>query len=244
MKKKIIIGNWKLNGNKKEIKNKIKNLIKKIKNKKNEISIAPPIIYLLYTKILLKNNKYITLTSQNIDINLKGSFTGDISGLMLKDIGTKYVIIGHSERKIYHKEKMEIIKKKLIISKQLNIIPILCIGENEKEYNEKKSENICSKQIKYFINKKNYSLLNDIIIAYEPIWAIGTGKNATIDHIYKIYKCIYKIIYKKTKNTKFIYGGSINKKNANNIIKNKFIDGLLIGNTSLNINDFTKIINN
>ncbi len=246
--KKIIICNWKLNGNKKFIKKYIK-ILKKNKKlyKNNKISISPPIIYMDYTNKLIKNTN-ISLTSQNVDINLKGSFTGEISAKMLKKINTKYIIIGHSERRLYHKEKNNILLKKIIITKKVNITPIICIGENINDYNLKISEKICKKQLKYFIKKKGIKIFENIIIAYEPIWSIGTGKNASIKHINKINKTIRKYINNKNKKIKnkfkIIYGGSVNKNNANKIFNLKNIDGLLIGKSSININEFLKIIKN
>ncbi len=248
MKKKIIICNWKLNGDKKFIKNFINKLNKYSKLYNNYIiSISPPIIYMDYTRKLIKN-KNIYLTSQNVDINIQGSFTGDISAKMLKDIYTKYIIIGHSERKIYHKENNKILLKKIIITKKLNMIPIICIGENLNEYKLKISKKICKNQLKYLIRKKGINIIKNSIIAYEPIWSIGTGKNANIKHISKINKSIKKYLINKDINIKnkfkIIYGGSINKINANKIINNKNIDGLLIGKSSLNLKEFINIIKN
>ncbi len=249
MNKKIIICNWKLNGNKKFIKNYIKKL-NKYKNlyKNKEICIAPPIIYMYYLNKLIKKTK-IKLTSQNVDININGAFTGEISAKMLKNINTKYVIIGHSERKKYHFEKNKLLLKKILITKKLNLIPIICIGENIKQYKNNISIKICKKQLKYFIKYKNIEIFKNSIIAYEPIWSIGTGKNASINHINKINKFIkhYLLSFNnnKIKNKfKIIYGGSINPINSKNIISQKNIDGLLIGKSSLNIKNFIKIIKN
>ncbi len=239
--KKIIIANWKLNGNINFIKKYSKEINKEINNfKKIELSISPPTIYLYYLK--KKINKKITLTCQNIDINLKGSFTGETSILMIKDLKIKYIIIGHSERRKNHNENDKNITKKIIISKKNNIIPIICIGENINNYINKKSIDVCISQIKNTIIKNKISTKN-IIIAYEPIWSIGTGKVANIKHIINICKNIKKYIYKKNKEKiKFIYGGSINHKNANEIINNNNIDGLLIGNSSLEPNELIKIL--
>ncbi len=234
--KKLIIGNWKLNGNIKTIKKNIQEIEKNIKTKNCEVSIAPPIIYLQFLKNLTKK---ITITSQNIDKHLEGAYTGEISGYMLKNIGVKYVIIGHSERRKYHLENNKIILKKIKASIKAKLHPILCIGENNKEYDQKKSIQICYKQIK-FIFKKNINILNKLIIAYEPIWAIGTGKNASITHINKIHN----FLKKKTKHQiKILYGGSVNKTNFKNIIIQKNVDGLLIGTSSLDTKIFVKIIN-
>ncbi len=248
MKKKIVIGNWKLNGNKKTIKeNLLKIINSNINTKKCKISIAPPIPYLYLSKYILKNNKNIKLTSQNIDKNIKGAFTGEISGEMLKDINVKYVIIGHSERRKYHLEKNKIILKKLISSIKTKLTPILCIGEKKKNYIQKKSKQICKKQIKFLKNKKIKNIIKKIIIAYEPIWAIGTGISADINHINDIYNTIKNYIIKKTnitkKNLKIIYGGSVNKTNILEIIQKTKIDGFLIGSSSLIPNEFIEIIN-
>ncbi len=246
MKKKIIIANLKLNGNLKYIKKYIEQLNKYINNKIYKILIAPPMLYLYFANKII-TTKNIKLVSQNIDKNLSGSYTGDISGKMLKDINVKYVIIGHSERKKYHKENNKIILKKIIASKKSNLIPIICIGENIKEYIKKKSKKICKKQIKYIIKNKNIKILNNSIIAYEPIWAIGTGKNANIEHIEKINKYIIKYINSKNKNImkniKIIYGGSVNNENIYNIIKNPYIDGLLIGKYSWKVKNFINLLN-
>ncbi len=246
MKKKIIIANLKLNGNLNYIKKYIKKLKKYSYLHKNNIFLAPPILYLYYaTKLIKKSN--INLVSQNIDINLSGSFTGEISAEMIKDIKIKYIIIGHSERKKYHKENNEIILNKIIITKKLNLIPIICIGENIDEYKKNKSIITCKEQIDYIIKNKNIHLLENSIIAYEPIWAIGTGKNANINHINKIHQFIIKYLYSINKNIinkiKIIYGGSINKKNVFNILNNNNVYGLLIGKSSWNIKDFIKILN-
>ncbi len=244
MKRKVIIANWKLNGNRSKIKKYIKKL-KKLNHKNIDISISPPIPYLWFTHLLTKNTN-ITTTSQNMDINISGPFTGEISGENLKDIKVKYVIIGHSERKKYHYENNKTILKKIIIAKKKKITPIICIGENIQEYIKNKSINTCKKQIQYLIEHSNINILENTIIAYEPIWAIGTGKNATTNHINKINNFILDYISKINKdiisNIKIIYGGSVNYKNSYEIISQKNINGLLVGNASTDINKFKKII--
>ncbi len=246
MKKKIIIANFKLNGNLNYIKKYIKKLKKYIYLYKNNIFLAPPILYLYYAKKLTKKSN-INLVSQNIDINLSGSFTGEISAEMIKDIKVKYVIIGHSERRKYHKENNKTILNKIIIAKKLNLTPIICIGENNNEYKKNESIITCKKQIDYIIKNKNINLLKNSIIAYEPIWAIGTGQSASINHINKIHKFILEYLYSINKNIinkiKIIYGGSIDKKNIFNILNNNNVYGLLIGKSSWNIKNFIKILN-
>ncbi len=245
---KIIIANWKLNSNKIKIKNYFKIWKKHNINNKLKIIIAPPIIYIPYIqKILKKYNIYnIKLCAQNIDFHTKGPYTGEISAKMLKDNNIKYVILGHSERKKWHYETNYNILKKIILSKKYNIKPIICIGENINEYINKKSLEICIQQLNYLVKKSNLNIFINTIIAYEPIWAIGTGQSANILHIKNIHKYIKKYLNNinpnNNTNTKVIYGGSINQYNIASIINNKYINGALIGKTSLDIQIFMQSI--
>lgn len=247
MKKSLIVANWKLNGNKKTIKELIYNIKKNISPTKNcEIVIAPPVIYLDYVKKLIDNTK-ITLAAQNVDENLTGAFTGEISVDMLKDIGVKYVIIGHSERKKYHLENKKSISQKFFLIKSANLIPILCIGETKEEHSQGKTQEICKKQIDYIIKNQGISVFENTVIAYEPIWAIGTGYYPNKYEINNISTFIRKYFKKKNKKISdsiiIQYGGSINEKNIKEIFSSSNLNGALVGNASLNGNIFCNIIN-
>jgi len=247
MKKTLIVANWKLNGNIKMISSFFEHLklhsLKHLEN--NIVVIAPPNIYLerVYKNI---KNMNIFLGAQNVDINLQGAFTGEISALMLKDIGVKYVIIGHSERRLLHHEKNNTIAKKFDLIKNLNLIPILCVGETalEKQYGH--TQEIITKQLNCIFKKLGTSAFNNAVIAYEPVWAIGTGLSADPKDVQLIHKYIKKYIKKNDLNNihdiTVQYGGSINCTNAKEFIKQPDIDGLLIGNASLNPKEFLKII--
>ncbi|WMC20207.1 MAG: triose-phosphate isomerase [Enterobacteriaceae bacterium PSpyr] len=246
MKKPLIIANWKLNGNKYFVNIFLEKLCYKLnKNKIYNISIAPSLIHL--NEAILKTKKScIKICAQNIDINSFGAFTGDVSATMLKNIGVKYVLIGHSERRIYHKENNKDILKKFIEVKKNNLIPILCIGETLKEKKKKQTKKICLNQINLIINNLGIKAFKNSIIAYEPIWAIGKKIPIKIQKIQKIHNFIRSNIklYDKKISKKIIiqYGGSVNHKNAEQILKQPDIDGILIGNNSLNFNNFIKII--
>ncbi|WP_367670713.1 triose-phosphate isomerase [Sodalis-like secondary symbiont of Drepanosiphum platanoidis] len=248
MKIPLIVANWKLNGNENILTKYVKNLYNKFNNVKNiNIAIAPPIIYLnILKKIIGKKN--IFLCSQNVDIHENGSFTGEISAKMLKDIGVKYSIIGHSERRNFHKENYEYISKKFNILIKNNITPILCVGENIKEYISNKSIQTCINQISCIINNLGIKFFKNIVIAYEPIWAIGTGHAANKEHIQKVHKNIRKYIKKYDKKISesiiIQYGGSVNIDNVKDLFFQKDINGFLIGKSSLEINNFISIINN
>jgi len=142
------------------------------------VAIAPPVMYLGTAETALAGSQ-IALGAQNVDVNVKGAFTGDISTEMLKDFGAKYIIIGHSERRTYHKESDEFVAKKFGALKEAGLVPVLCIGETEAENEAGKTEEVCARQIDAVINALGVEAFNGAVIAYEPIWAIGTGKSAT-----------------------------------------------------------------
>ncbi|QJC34489.1 triose-phosphate isomerase [Enterobacteriaceae endosymbiont of Donacia crassipes] len=246
MKKFLVTANWKLNGSYNFINKNIK-IIKKINHslKYCQLSISPPYVYLHYINNLIKNTS-ISLTAQNVDIHLKGSFTGEISVNMLKDIGVKYVIIGHSERRIYHNEDINFISKKFVLIKKYNLIPILCIGETEEQRKNKLIEKICINQINSILKISNINIFSNTIIAYEPLWAIGSGKIADINEVKKVILFIRKYISSLNKeiveNIYFQYGGSVNYFNINNFFKKKYINGFLIGKASLTMKNFIFLI--
>ncbi|QJC34086.1 triose-phosphate isomerase [Enterobacteriaceae endosymbiont of Donacia cinerea] len=247
MKKFLIIANWKLNGNLKFINKNINLMTKKIDNSLSfcNLSIAPPYVYINYINNFLKNTS-ISLTAQNVDIHLQGSFTGETSIKMLKDIGIKYVITGHSERRLFHNESNNLVSQKFILIKNNGLIPILCLGETEEQKKYNQTEKIFIQQINNIIKNSNINILNKTIIAYEPVWAIGSGKNANFSEIQKIILFIKKYISslnkQVAKNIYFLYGGSVNYSNINTFFKKNIINGFLIGKASLEIENFIALV--
>lgn len=247
MKDLLIIGNWKLNGNKKTIINSMITLIHKCINiSKCHIAIAPPLVYLDIVRYYLQNITRIRLCAQNVDIHLSGSFTGDISADMLKDLNVQYVLIGHSERRTYHKEDNLYIAKKFAILKKTGLIPILCIGENKEEYEANNTQTVCIKQIHSIITYLGVQSLKNSIIAYEPIWAIGQGISPSPERVQMIHKGIRDYIAQFdtyiAKHIPIQYGGSVNTNNIVNLLSQKDIDGVLVGSASLDVHNFFSII--
>ena len=243
MKKgKIIIANWKMNFLLKNGKQFVKKILINKKIFKNKLIICPPtsIIYEISKQL---KNKNIGLGAQDCHFEKFGAFTGNVSPLMLKDIGCKYVILGHSERRIYHFESNLIIKKKLLNAIEHNLKVILCIGEDSKTKKKNKTLDFLAKQIKETVPTKN--LANKIIIAYEPIWSIGSGVTPNINDISNIHKFIKDKLIKINRfyrNTKILYGGSVNNKNAKKFLKINEIDGLLVGGASTKLNKLISIL--
>lgn len=244
--KKYIIANWKCNPvTLKEAKNIYSSVKKKSKVIKNtEVVICPPYIYLTE---LLKNKSKISIGAENGYFEEKGAFTGEISLNMLKFLGCKYIIIGHSERRNLFGENDDIVNKKLKVSLSLKLNPVFCFGENFEQNQKGKTFKILEDQIKKGIDGISKKLAMSLIFAYEPIWAIGTGKSCDADRLEEIYIFIRKILTKKygrkiADKISILYGGSVNSENILSYMQQINISGVLVGGASLNPEEFIKII--
>ena len=238
----LIAGNWKLNCNINEATKLVKNLIANIDNKKVncEVVIFPPYTVLFeIKKIIQKSN--IILGAQDCSSEIKGAYTGDVSAEMISDVGCKYVIVGHSERRLYRAEDNEIILKKATNAQKYNLIPIVCVGEKAVDRDKGIAIEVIKKQLEHSLplncSKKN------CVIAYEPVWAIGTGVIPSIEAIKEMFSMIKEWLYEKYKdrNIKILYGGSVNNDNVKEIFSCKDVGGLLIGGVSLKADEFSKI---
>ncbi|AWW33473.1 triose-phosphate isomerase [Mannheimia varigena] len=250
----LVMGNWKLNGDKAFTKTLIADLKAELHGVEGcDVAIAPPVMYLAHAEASLagcgcgcSEKGLIALGSQNVDVNLKGAFTGDISPEMLKEFGAKYIIIGHSERRTYHKESDEFIAQKFKVLKDAGLVPVLCIGESEAENEAGKTEEVCARQIDAVINAHGVEAFNGAVIAYEPIWAIGTGKSATPAQAQAVHKFIRDHIAAKSQAVAdqviIQYGGSVNDANAAELFTQPDIDGALVGGASLKAPAFAVIV--
>ncbi|MDK2802207.1 MAG: triose-phosphate isomerase [Oscillospiraceae bacterium] len=247
IRKPIIAGNWKMNNTVKDSEILIKNLIPLTNNKNCDIIICVPFTN-LETAINLTKDTDIKVGAQNCHFENSGAFTGEISPVMLSEMGVEYVIIGHSERRQYFLETDDTINKKIKSAISHDLKVILCIGESLEEREKEITENIVSKQLKLALSNIQEIDLKNIVIAYEPIWAIGTGKTATSKQANNVCKFIRSTILKlysevSADNILIQYGGSMNSANASELISEKDIDGGLIGGASLKVSDFSIIIN-
>ncbi|MBN6710465.1 triose-phosphate isomerase [Haemophilus haemoglobinophilus] len=242
----LVMGNWKLNGSKAFTKELITGLKAELNGVSGcDVAIAPPVMYLAEAEAALVGSD-IALGSQNVDLNKQGAFTGDISTEMLKDFGAKYIIIGHSERRQYHHESDEFIAKKFGVLKEAGLVPVLCIGESEAENEAGKTEEVCARQIDAVINTLGVEAFNGAVIAYEPIWAIGTGKSATPAQAQAVHAFIRGHIAKQSQAVAdqviIQYGGSVNDANAAELFTQPDIDGALVGGASLKAPAFAVIV--
>ena len=239
-----LIANWKLHGSKSFSRDWLNNFNDFYQGSNiSSIGIAPPSIFI---DDLAKHidNPGILIGSQNVDHFLSGARTGEISAEMVIDAGGQFSIVGHSERRIFFQETNADIAIKLDLISESSLIPILCIGESIEENQENKTEIILEQQIVEALSAR--SKLQNLIIAYEPIWAIGSGSSAKPKEINSIHKLIKDIVQSRFSAIDLqgvIYGGSVNIENAFPILKEEEVDGALIGGASLNGGDFAKIAN-
>lgn len=246
MRRKVIAGNWKMNMLPNEAINFIEELAPLVKDTKNEVVLCVPYTDLFYA-LLTAQNTNIKIGAQNMHFEETGAYTGEISGKMLKSINVEYVIIGHSERRQYFNETDETVNKKVKAAFQYGLKPIVCVGETLEQREAGQTEEIITKQTELALKGLTENQVENTIIAYEPIWAIGTGKTATKEDANNSIKSIRnKIaqIYGQTVANGVIiqYGGSVKSTNAKELFEMSDIDGGLVGGASLKADEFSKIV--
>lgn len=244
----LFIANWKMNNTYTDLESYFNIFLPLYNQKKpvNDVVFLPPFTLLYPIKKRLEGT-VLKWGAQNFYFESKGAFTGEISAFMIKDTGSTYVLIGHSERRKYFKENSKTIANKLHQAFSENIIPIVCVGETLEERKSGKTFSVLTNQIKPLIKTYQNFINKELIVAYEPIWAIGTGVNATIDEIKESHNFILSQFYKHSwvisRNIKILYGGSVDAKNTPEIVSLDVINGCLVGGASLKPEEFLKIVN-
>lgn len=247
MRRKVIAGNWKMNKLPNEAMEFITELAPLVKDTENEVILCVPYTDLFYSLLHVQDTN-IKIGAQNMHYEENGAYTGEVSGEMLKSIGAQYVIIGHSERRAYYGETDETVNKKLKKALSLELKPIVCVGESLDERESGKAKEIVTTQTKLALEGLSNEDVTKTIIAYEPIWAIGTGKTATKEDANETIKWIREEIektYGKNVSDDVIiqYGGSVKSSNAKELFEMSDIDGGLVGGASLKADEFAKIVN-
>jgi triosephosphate isomerase len=243
---KIIAGNWKMNGTPAESEKLLKAILKGYKPRKGVVAVVcPPFTSLATTAKIIKYRK-IHLGAQDVSEYTDGAFTGDISAKMLKSIGVKYVIVGHSERRQFHSETDQKVNAKARKALETGLIPIICIGETLKERETKMTEAVVSQQLDGALADLKEADMKKVVFAYEPIWAIGTGRTASPEMAQEVHKFIRnKLELVKPSiaaSVPIIYGGSVKPDNAPGLLNQPDIDGALIGGASLDAKSFISIL--
>lgn len=246
MRRKLVAGNWKMNGSLESIRALVAALKQGVGAglSKVEVAVFPPYVYIPEVSGLLSGSE-IAYGAQNISKSLSGAYTGEVSATMLNDFGCKYTIIGHSERRTIYGELDYKVELKFAAAKECGIIPILCVGETLEEFEAGRTQEIVSKQLQAVIDRVGVSGLDDAVIAYEPVWAIGTGKTASPAQAQSVHKFIRDHIAAHNaviaEKIVILYGGSLKAANASELFAQPDIDGGLIGGASLDASEFISI---
>ncbi len=246
MRTPIIAGNWKMNNTPEQAKALVRELVPLVKGARAEVVVCPPAVCLTAVRDEIAASN-IKLGAQNMHFEAKGAYTGEISAAMLKEIGVEYVIIGHSERRQYFAETDETVNKKVKAALEAGLTPIICVGETLEQRENGVTNEFVSMQAKLALAGLTPAQVAGLVIAYEPIWAIGTGKTATADEadetVGAIRKAVKEVYGEAADMLRIQYGGSMNPKNVSELMSKKEIDGGLIGGASLKAEDFSKVVN-
>jgi triosephosphate isomerase (TIM) len=247
MRQQIVAGNWKMNKTLEEGLELTKEILEKVDKPKGLVVIAPPLTHLKEVGKMLKVRKHFHLAAQNCHHETKGAFTGEVSADMVASVGADFVIIGHSERRQYFKEKNDILAAKVNLTLARGMRPIFCCGEPLHIREVDTHVGYVAKQLKGSLFHLHEEEFRKVVIAYEPIWAIGTGRTASSQQAQDMHQAIRVLISKKygksvADATPILYGGSCNAQNAPELFAQPDVDGGLIGGASLKAEDFAAII--
>ncbi|VAW75603.1 Triosephosphate isomerase [hydrothermal vent metagenome] len=245
MRQILVAGNWKLNGSLESIKPLVAGITAGAGDTGNtQIAVCPPFVYIPLVSNLLADSK-VVVGSQDISDQVSGAFTGEVSGTMLKDFKCTYAIVGHSERRALYGEDDAFTARKFAAARQSGLIPILCVGETLEEREQGVTEDVVARQLDAVIELEGIEAIGDAVIAYEPVWAIGTGKTASPQQAQDVHAFIRGKLAglnpSVADKVQILYGGSVKGSNAEELFAMDDIDGGLIGGASLDAGDFLAI---
>lgn len=243
MKKKLIAGNWKMNGSLATNETLVKELLVGLGIPTCQIALCVPAVYFAQMQALAAGSA-IDLGGQDISLYEAGAYTGEISGAMLKDFGVRFCIVGHSERRQYHFETDALVAAKAKRALACGITPIVCVGESLAEREAGLTEEVVKRQLAAVIHANGHCI-SEIVVAYEPVWAIGTGKTASVEQaqqVHAVLRAQLKAATPQADRIHILYGGSMNAANAAQLLAQADIDGGLVGGASLKASDFLSII--
>jgi len=244
MKTKLIAGNWKMNGSLAANQALLRGVMEGLSGLQVRAVVCPPAAYLSQLQSLLQGQMSLALGAQDVSMHEQGAFTGEMSASMLREFGVRYVIVGHSERRSYHSEQDVHVAMKAQRALQAGITPIVCVGETLAERAAGRSQEVVKRQLAAVI-QVNGHCISEIVVAYEPVWAIGTGQTASPEQAQEVHTVLRKQLQAATPHAdrvSIIYGGSMNAANAAALLLQPDIDGGLIGGAALKVSDFLAIM--
>jgi triosephosphate isomerase (TIM) len=246
MRRPIVAGNWKLHGSRAENARLVEDVMAQVPSKPaGQCIVCPPFVYVQEIARLLRGSS-VELGAQDVCAESQGAFTGEVSASMLKDVGCEYVIVGHSERRLIYRESDQLVARKFQAAQSKSLVPILCVGEQLAERDADRTKDVIARQLDAVLELVGIDAFAHAVIAYEPVWAIGTGRNATPDQAQDVHAFIRARLEarnaKIAAETRVLYGGSVKAGNAAELFAMPDVDGGLIGGASLKADEFLAIL--
>jgi len=246
MRRPIVVGNWKMHGSRAENARLIEDLATHYpSDPAGDCAVCPPLVYLQEVGRLLRDTQ-IRLGAQDVCADTQGAFTGEVSAAMLKDVGCEYAIVGHSERRLLYREGDQLVARKFAAAHAKALVPILCVGEQLADREAGRTAEVVTRQLDVVLELCGAETLGQSIVAYEPVWAIGTGRNATPEQAQEVHALIRARIATRDARiataTRILYGGSVKASNAAELFAMPDVDGGLIGGASLKADEFLAIL--
>ncbi len=245
MRQPLVAGNWKMHGSRAENASLVSGLLDLLQpGKRAEILLCPPFPYLMETGRLLKDSG-VALGAQSVCAESQGAFTGEVSAAMLKDVGCRYVLVGHSERRQLFGERDALVARKFVAAQAQSLVPVLCVGETLEEREGDQTTGVVSRQLEAVLAVSGVQALAKAVIAYEPVWAIGTGRTASPEQAQEVHAMIRAKVAERDAtiggSVRILYGGSVKASNAQELFAMPDIDGGLVGGASLKADEFARI---
>ncbi len=249
MRRPLIAANWKMHGDKEFLATWCSSLGGALDERGPEIALFPPFVYLAEAADLLggagglASHRALTLGAQNVSAETEGAFTGEVSAGMLRDVGCHYALVGHSERRTLYGESDDMVGRKFSAALEAGLTPVLCVGEALEERDADRTLEVVERQLEAVVGCAGREAVCGAVIAYEPVWAIGTGRTAGPDQAQEVHAALRAMLGSGGEQTRIIYGGSVKAANAAALFEQADIDGGLVGGASLNAEEFAAICN-
>ena len=245
MRRSLVAGNWKMHGSRAENASLVRSLLDQARaDATTEVMLCPPFVYLHEVGRLLKDSD-VALGAQSLCAEAIGAFTGEVSGTMLKDVGCSYVLVGHSERRQIYAEGDALVARKFVAAQSQGLVPVLCVGETLEEREGERTAQVVARQLDAVLAVCGVGAFRSAVIAYEPVWAIGTGRNASPDQAQEVHAMIRGKVTALDAtiggSVRILYGGSVKASNARELFAMPDIDGGLVGGASLKADEFARI---
>ena len=245
MRKPLVAGNWKMHGTRAENADLVRTLLDQLPpDARAEVLVCPPFVYLWETGRLLKDSD-VALGAQSVCAEAQGAFTGEVSGAMLRDVGCRYVLVGHSERRQLYGETDALVARKFMAAQAQGLIPVLCVGETLEEREADRTGEVVARQLEAVLSVSGVASFAKAVIAYEPVWAIGTGRTASPEQAQEVHAMIRAKVAELDATigglVRILYGGSVKASNAQELFAMPDIDGGLVGGASLKADEFARI---